>query len=79
MALIKAIHSPKNTQASWVRWASSMVILLTFSLAFYQQHSNGSVQETLVISLIGLALGSKVAQKAIETRNKNKENEDEIE
>lgn len=68
--LLKIIHSEEKS-ASWIRWASSFVLISTFSLAYYQQKSVGAVQEGLIVSLVGLALTGKVAQKWLEVKSKN--------
>lgn len=67
MDLLKSIHSQESS-SSWIRWASSYVLFATFSLAFYQQRSIGSVQEGLIVGLVGLALTGKVAQKYLELK-----------
>ena len=80
MLLLKSIHDSKNPHNSWIRWASSFVIVATFGLAWYQQATVGSVQESLVIGLVALALTGKVAQKALEVKSESKEeNDDEYE
>lgn len=66
--LVKSIHSEKSS-ASWLRWASSYVLFSTFVLAYYQQYANGTVQETLIISLVAMALTGKIAQKYVELKN----------
>lgn len=65
---MKEMHSEKTPNKSWIRWMSTFVIVAAFVLGFYQQYTNGTVQETLVIGLVTIALTGKVAQKYIENK-----------
>lgn len=76
MALVREIHEPNNTRASWMRWASSFTLTCTFALAFFQQIQMSTVQYEVIVPLVALAITGKVAQKHLETKeSKESKNE----
>jgi uncharacterized BrkB/YihY/UPF0761 family membrane protein len=70
LKLIIDVHSSESG-TSWTRVIGTLIIIMTFGLAFYQMYKTQLIQETLIIGLVAIVLGGKVGQKAIEAKKSN--------
>lgn len=67
--LLKKIHANDKGEQSWSRWANTTVILLTFILTYIQAFMGSPLSDSVILGLIGMTLGAKIAHKHVENKN----------
>ena len=66
------VHTDNEGNVSWLRWVSSTVIISALVLVFIQTGTEGGVDVSLVLGMLGIGVTGKVGQKFAEKKTENK-------
>jgi hypothetical protein len=64
------MHSSRDDRFSWVRYTGTFILLFTSYVCLFQLYLGQDINETLILGMLGLAIGGKVAQRSFGERTK---------
>lgn len=74
------IHSAKDDKYSWTRYIGSFIILFSIYIVLFQLYLDISINDSLILGLIGIVITGKVTQRMTGEQNifsnRNKQSND---